>query len=170
MATLLRRVRSFGGGDCAISWSHWLGFTRSIVYSFGLWRRWSGWITKTIRTLGGKLYEERLRKSGMFGLGKRQVSVGGHNDSLQISEKLQSKTEYMLLFAAGCKTMFFLVQQNKFRLDSRRNILTVRTVGQWDRLPWEVVESSSLEAGSALYQHCSGMIPMFVQGIEPGNP
>ena len=39
----------------------------------------------------------------------------------------------------------FKLQERRFQLNSRKHFLTVRAVRRWNKLPWRVVESLSLE-------------------------
>ena len=51
------------------------------------------------------------------------------------------------------------VQEARFRLDIRKNFLTVRAVRQWNQLPREVVGSPTLDVFKRLLEnHLSGML------------
>ena len=106
-------------------------------------------------------YEEQLRELGMFSLQKRRL----RGDMIAMFKYLKRchVEEGVGLFSPaletrtrsnGCK-----LQEGRFRLNLRRNFLTIRAVRQWNVLPRSVVESPSLEVFKRrLDGHLSGVL------------
>ena len=65
------------------------------------------------------------------------------------------------LFIAALETKTrsngFKLQERSFHLNSRKHFLMVRAVRRWNKLPWRVVESPSLEVfRRRVHEHLSG--------------
>ena len=108
-----------------------------------------------------KPYGERLKEPGMFSLEKRRLRrdmtalfkdfEGCHTEE---GQDLSSILPECRTWNEGLK-----LQEARFQLDIRKNILTVRAVQQWNQLPSEVVGSPTLEAFKRqLDSHLSGML------------
>ena len=108
-----------------------------------------------------KPYGERLKELGMFSLEKRRWR-GGMIALFKYLNSCQSEEgRDLFLIMTECRTRNngLKLQEARFRLDIRKNFLTVIAVRQWNQLPREVVGSPTLEAFKRqLDSHLSGML------------
>ena len=109
--------------------------------------------------MASRPYEERLREFGMCSLEKRRA----RGDMIAVFNYLKGRPveEGANLFTAALETRIrsngFKLRERRFHLNSRKPFLTVRAVRRWNKLPWRVVESPSLEVfRGRLDEHLSG--------------
>lgn len=104
-------------------------------------------VTKAVKGLENKTYEEWLRDLGLFCLKKRRLK--GNLIALYSHLKPSCSEEGACLFSQVTNGKIwgnsFNLHQLKFRLDIRKNFLMFRAAKHWDTVPKEMVKLSYLE-------------------------
>ena len=100
-----------------------------------------------IRGLETKPYEERLKELGMFSLEKRRLK----GDMITVFKYLKGchteEGQDLFSIIPECRTRNngLKLKEARFRLNIRKNLITVRAERQWNQLPRELVSTPTLE-------------------------
>nr|XP_048713273.1 uncharacterized protein LOC125639701 [Caretta caretta]XP_048713274.1 uncharacterized protein LOC125639701 [Caretta caretta] len=105
-------------------------------------------VTKMIKGLENMSSEGRWKKLGLFSLVKRRLRGDMRTVFKYVKGCYKEEGEELFSLTSEARTRSngLKLQQGRFRLDIRKNFLTISAVKPWDKLPGEVVVSRSPRA------------------------